>query len=70
MLLLIKITTQAFNEGIDFKCFKLESRILYIVASSLNCLINSQNHSINLLNDAIDNFVITKASIRLVRELK
>lgn len=66
MLLLIKITTRAFNEGIDFKCFKLESRILYIVASSLNCLINSQNHSINLLNDAIDNSVITKAKAQYI----
>lgn len=66
MLLLIKITTQTFNEGIDFKCFKLESRILYIVASSLNCLINSQNHSINLLNDAIDNSVITKAKAQYI----
>lgn len=66
MLLLIKITTRAFNEGIDFKCFKLESRILYIVASSLNCLINSQNHSINLLNDAFDNSVITKAKAQYI----
>lgn len=66
MLQLIKITTRAFNEGIDFKCFKLESRILYIVASSLNCLINSQNHSINLLNDAIDNSVITKAKAQYI----
>lgn len=66
MLLLIKITTRAFNEGIDFKCFKLESKILYIVASSLNCLINSQNHSINLLNDAIDNSVTTKAKAQYI----
>lgn len=41
MFLLIKIMIWVFNEGIDFKCFKLELRILYIVVSSLNCFINS-----------------------------
>lgn len=55
-----------FNEGIDFKCFKLELRILYIVVSSLNCFINSQNYLINLLNDVIDNFVIIKVKVQYI----